>query len=107
MSYPHQYVRDLLGLVDIVEIVRLSIRLKTRGSENQEFVGLCPFHNERTPSFVIQHNRQFYHCFGCGTHGNAISFLKEYGGMTYEEAVRFLARRTGLYYKQWKRKAMK
>jgi DNA primase len=78
MSYPYQYVRALLDRVDIVEIVRLSIRLKTRGSENQEFVGLCPFHQERTPSFVVKYSRQFYHCFGCGIHGNTISFLKEY-----------------------------
>ncbi len=82
------FIEDLLTRVDIVEIVGRTVTLKKAG---RDFQGLCPFHNEKTPSFTVSPEKQFYHCFGCGAHGSAISFLMNHEGLGYVEAVEELA----------------
>ena len=96
---PDSFKQDLLNRVDIVEVVGRYVRLKKAGAN---FSGLCPFHNEKTPSFSVSPAKQFYHCFGCGAHGNAIGFLMAYGGMGYVDAVKDLAGSAGLQMPEWK-----
>ncbi|MBB5390510.1 DNA primase [Herbaspirillum sp. SJZ102] len=79
--------------VDIVDVVGRYVQLKKGGAN---FMGLCPFHNEKSPSFTVSPTKQFYHCFGCGAHGTAISFLIEYSGMGFVEAVKDLAQNVGM-----------
>ncbi len=90
---PDSFKQDLLNRVDIVDVVSRYVRLKKGGAN---FLGLCPFHNEKTPSFTVSPAKQFYHCFGCGVHGNAIGFLMEYAGLGYVDAVRELASSAGM-----------
>lgn len=90
---PDSFKQDLLNRVDIVEVVSRYVQLKKAGAN---YSGLCPFHNEKTPSFSVSPSKQFYHCFGCGVHGNAIGFLMAYGGMGYVDAVKDLASAVGL-----------
>jgi DNA primase len=90
---PESFKQDLLNRVDIVEVVSRYVRLKKGGAN---FQGLCPFHNEKTPSFTVSPAKQFYHCFGCGAHGNAIGFLMAYGGLGYVDAVKDLAGMVGM-----------
>ncbi|MBI2317995.1 MAG: DNA primase [Betaproteobacteria bacterium] len=81
---PESFKQDLLNRVDIVEVIERHVRLKKSGAN---YVACCPFHTEKTPSFTVSQAKQFYHCFGCGVNGNAISFLMEYQGLGYVEAV--------------------
>ena len=90
---PDSFKQDLLNRVDIVDVVGRFVQLK-KGGVN--FMGLCPFHNEKSPSFTVSPAKQFYHCFGCGAHGNAIGFLMEYSGLGYIEAVKELAENAGM-----------
>jgi DNA primase len=90
---PHAFIEDLLARVDVVDVVESHVPLKRSGSN---FSARCPFHNEKTPSFTVSQTKQFYHCFGCGAHGTAISFLMEYQGMGYVDAVKELAARVGM-----------
>ena len=90
---PEQFKQDLLNRVDIVEVVSRYVRLKKGGAN---FQGLCPFHNEKSPSFTVSPAKQFYHCFGCGAHGNAIGFLMAYGGLGYVDSVKDLASMVGM-----------
>ena len=90
---PESFKQDLLNRVDVVEVVSRYVRLKKGGAN---FQGLCPFHNEKSPSFTVSPAKQFYHCFGCGAHGNAIGFLMAYGGMGYIDAVKDLASMAGM-----------
>jgi DNA primase len=90
---PPGFKQDLLARIDIVEIVGRYVQLKKAGIN---FKGLCPFHGEKTPSFIVSPSRQTYHCFGCGVHGNAIDFLMEHGGLGFIDAVRDLAQQVGL-----------
>jgi DNA primase len=90
---PDSFKQDLLNRVDIVDVISPRVALKKSGAN---WVGLCPFHGEKTPSFSVSPAKQFYHCFGCGAHGNAIGFLMEYGGLGYVEAVKELAESVGL-----------
>jgi DNA primase len=90
---PESFKQDLLNRVDIVEVVSRYVRLKKAGAN---FQGLCPFHNEKTPSFSVSPAKQFYHCFGCGAHGNAIGFLMSYGGLGYVDSVKDLASMAGM-----------
>ncbi len=90
---PDSFKQDLLNRVDIVDIVERYVPLKKAGTN---FSACCPFHSEKTPSFTVSPSKQFYHCFGCGAHGNAISFVMEYQGLGYVEAVRDLAESVGL-----------
>jgi len=90
---PDSFKQDLLNRVDIVDVVSRYVQLKKGGAN---YLGLCPFHGEKTPSFTVSPAKQFYHCFGCGVHGNAIGFLMEYGGMGYIDAVKELAASVGM-----------
>jgi DNA primase len=90
---PDSFKQDLLNRVDIVDVVQRHVQLRKAGAN---YVGLCPFHNEKTPSFSVSPAKQFYHCFGCGVHGNAIGFLMAYASMGYVDAVRELASQVGM-----------
>jgi DNA primase len=90
---PASFIDDLVSRVDIVDVVSRHVELK-RGGAN--FMGLCPFHTEKSPSFSVAPAKQFYHCFGCGASGNAIRFLMEHLGLSFVEAVRDLAQGAGL-----------
>jgi DNA primase len=90
---PHSFIQDLLARVDIVDVVGRYVVLKKGGAN---LSGLCPFHNEKSPSFTVSPTKQFYHCFGCGAHGTAIGFLIEYSGMGFVEAVKDLAQSNGM-----------
>ena len=90
---PQDFIQALLGRVDIVDVVDRYVKLKKSGTN---FSACCPFHNEKTPSFTVSPAKQFYHCFGCGAHGNAVGFLMEYSGQTYPDAIRTLAETVGM-----------
>ena len=90
---PRGFIQDLLARVDIVDVVGRHVALKRAG---QNMLGLCPFHGEKTPSFTVSQTKQFYHCFGCGAHGNAIGFLMENRGLGYVESIKELAQQVGL-----------
>ena len=90
---PQDFIQTLLDRTDIVEIIDHQVPLKKAGANYQ---ACCPFHNEKSPSFTVSPTKQFYHCFGCGAHGTAISFLMEHGGMGFIDAVTELANRVGL-----------
>jgi DNA primase len=90
---PQSFITDLLNRVDIVDVVGRYVQLKKGGAN---FMGLCPFHNEKSPSFTVSPTKQFYHCFGCGAHGTSIGFLIEYSGMGFVDAVKDLAQGVGM-----------
>ena len=90
---PDSFKQELLNRVDIVDVVQRYVQLKKGGAN---YLGLCPFHGEKTPSFTVSPAKQFYHCFGCGVHGNAIGFLMGYAGMGYVDAVKDLAASVGM-----------
>lgn len=90
---PQGFIQDLLSRVDIVEVVGRHVDLKKAGINHK---GLCPFHGEKSPSFIVSPSRQTYHCFGCGVHGNAIGFLMEHTAATFVEAVEDLAQQVGM-----------
>lgn len=90
---PSGFLQELLARTDVVDIVGRQVTLKKAGIN---YKGLCPFHGEKSPSFIVSPSRQTYHCFGCGVHGDAIRFLTEHHGMTFVEAVHDLARSAGL-----------
>jgi DNA primase len=90
---PQSFIQDLLNRVDIVEVVESYVPLKRAGSN---YAARCPFHSEKSPSFTVSQTKQFYHCFGCGAHGTAISFLMEHQGMGFVDAVKDLAGRVGM-----------
>ena len=90
---PQSFIQDLLNRVDIVDVVGRYVQLKKGGAN---YMGLCPFHNEKSPSFTVSPTKQFYHCFGCGAHGTAIGFLIEYSGLGFVEAVQDLAQGVGM-----------
>jgi DNA primase len=90
---PDSFKQDLLNRVDVVDVVGRYVKLKKGGAN---YLGLCPFHGEKTPSFSVSPAKQFYHCFGCGAHGNAIGFLMAYAGMGYVDAVKELAASCGM-----------
>nr|WP_315261645.1 DNA primase [uncultured Limnohabitans sp.] len=93
MAIPQSFIQELLARVDVVEVVGRYVQLKKGGAN---FMGLCPFHGEKSPSFSVSPAKQFFHCFGCGKNGNAIGFLMEHAGMTFVEAVKDLAQNIGM-----------
>jgi len=93
VTIPQSFIQELLTRVDVVDIVGRYVQLKKGGAN---FMGLCPFHGEKSPSFSVSPAKQFYHCFGCGKNGNAISFLMDHAGMGFVEAVQDLAQSVGL-----------
>ena len=92
-SIPRTFIDDILTKVNIVDLINTRVKLKKAGRDYQ---ACCPFHHEKTPSFTVSDKKQFYHCFGCGAHGNAISFLMEYDKLEFLEAVEELAGFLGL-----------
>jgi len=90
---PSPFIDAVLARTDIVELVGARVPLRKAG---KDYKACCPFHDERTPSFTVSGDKQFYHCFGCGVHGSAIGFLMEYERLSFVEAVTDLARRAGL-----------
>lgn len=93
MAIPQSFIQELLARADVVEIVGRHVQLKKTGAN---FSGLCPFHSEKSPSFTVSPTKQFFHCFGCGKHGNAIGFLMEHAGMGFIDAVKDLAGEYGM-----------
>ena len=81
---PREFIEDLVARSDIVEVIGARVPLKKSG---REFAACCPFHGEKTASFYVSPQKQFYHCFGCGVHGNALGFLIEYEHMEFVDAV--------------------
>ena len=90
---PQDFIQQLLARVDVVDVIDKHVKLKKAG---QNYSACCPFHNEKTPSFSVSPTKQFYHCFGCGVHGTAISFLMEYSGMGFRDAVQELSESVGM-----------
>ena len=90
---PRQFIDDLLARVDIVDVIDKRVPLKKAGAN---YKACCPFHGEKTPSFTVSSTKQFYHCFGCGMNGTAISFIMEYDRLAFPEAVEELARSLGI-----------
>ncbi len=90
---PNQFIDELLNRIDIVDVINRRVPLKKAG---REFQACCPFHDEKTPSFTVSPQKQFYHCFGCGAHGSAIGFLMEYDNLGFVETVEELAESIGI-----------
>ena len=90
---PQVFIDELLERTDLVELIQRYVPLKKSG---HEFAACCPFHGEKTPSFFVSPRKQFYHCFGCGAHGTAISFLMEHENLSFPEAIELLAEWAGL-----------
>ncbi len=90
---PAYFIQDLLNRIDVVDLVQSRVPIKKKGAN---YHGLCPFHNEKTPSFTVSAPKQFYHCFGCGAHGNAIGFVMDLDRLNFVEAIEELARQLGL-----------
>jgi DNA primase len=90
---PRAFIDELLARTDIVEVIGSRVQLKKAG---REWKACCPFHGEKTPSFTVSQQKQFYHCFGCGAHGTALTFLMEHDRLPFPEAVEDLAGRAGL-----------
>src|SRR4030042_2375578 len=93
MKIPEDKIDEIRNATDIVELIGSVIALKKRG---KNYVGLCPFHHEKTPSFNVSPDRQMYHCFGCGVGGNVFTFLMQHEKVSFIEAVRVLAERAGI-----------
>ncbi|WP_127959178.1 DNA primase [Serratia microhaemolytica] len=90
---PRVFINDLLARTDIVDLIDIRVKLKKQG---KNYHACCPFHNEKTPSFTVNGEKQFYHCFGCGAHGNAIDFLMNYDRLEFVETIEELAAMHGL-----------
>ena len=90
---PQHFIDELVARADIIEVIGSRVPLKKGG---KEYKACCPFHDEKSPSFTVVPDKQFYHCFGCGAHGTALGFLMEYDHLGFVEAVEELAARVGL-----------
>tara|TARA_B100000795_G_scaffold268320_1_gene255068 strand:- start:23 stop:1744 length:1722 start_codon:yes stop_codon:yes gene_type:complete len=90
---PESFIQELLNRIDVVDVIDKRVTLKKAGAN---YLACCPFHQEKSPSFTVSPSKQFYHCFGCGEHGSAISFLIEYEGLTFVDAINELANSIGL-----------
>jgi len=86
-------IQEILGRIDIIEIIGGFVKLKKRGAN---YLGLCPFHNEKTPSFTVSPSKEIYKCFGCGRSGNSISFIMEHEKYSYVETLKWLANKYGI-----------
>ena len=93
MRYPEELIEEIRTKNDIVEVISGYVRMQKKGSS---YFGLCPFHNEKSPSFSVSPGKQMYYCFGCGAGGNVITFLMEYENATFQEALKMLADRAGV-----------
>ena len=93
MSLPQSFLDELRARIGLAALIGRRVRLQRRG---REYHGLCPFHNEKTPSFTVNEEKGFFHCFGCGAHGDALSFVMQSEGLSFPEAVERLAAEAGL-----------
>ncbi len=93
MFYPEEIVEEVRMKSDIVDVISGYVKLQKKGSR---YFGLCPFHNEKSPSFSVSPDNQMYYCFGCGAGGNTITFLMEYENYSFPEALKILADRVGV-----------
>ena len=93
MTVPPEFIEELRQRVPLSDVIGRRVKLVRKG---QRHMGLCPFHAEKTPSFSVVNGDGFYHCFGCGVHGDAISFLRETEGLEFMEAIERLADMAGL-----------
>ena len=93
MYYPDELIEEIRTRNDIVDVISGYVRLQKKGSS---YFGLCPFHNEKSPSFSVSRQKQMYYCFGCGAGGNVYTFLMEYENFSFVEAVKYLADRAGI-----------
>ena len=93
MRYSDDIIEEVRQKNDIVDVVSQYVKLTRKGSS---YFGLCPFHNEKTPSFSVTPGKQMYYCFGCGAGGNVYTFIQEYENHTFPEAVKMLADRAGV-----------
>ena len=93
MYYPDELVEEVRMKNDIVDVVSGYVKMQKKGSN---YFGLCPFHNEKSPSFSVSPGKQIYYCFGCGAGGNVFSFVMQYENFTFQEAVKMLAERAGV-----------
>ena len=93
MTITPQFLDEVRARVAVSDIVGKRVKLQKKG---REFSGLCPFHNEKTPSFTVNDDKAFYHCFGCGAHGDVIRFVTETEGLNFPEAVEKLAGMAGM-----------
>ena len=93
MYYSDDIIEEVRSANNIVDVVGSYVRLQKKGAN---YWGLCPFHNEKTPSFSVHEGKQIYHCFGCNAGGNVISFMMNYENMTFGEAMKALAERAGI-----------
>ncbi|MEE9187271.1 MAG: CHC2 zinc finger domain-containing protein, partial [Bacteroidota bacterium] len=98
MRIPPEKIDEIRDATDIIDTISPYVRLKKRG---KNYVGLCPFHSEKTPSFTVSAERQLYHCFGCGAGGNVFTFFMQQEKISFAEAVRFLADRVGISLARW------
>ena len=94
MYYPEELVEEIRSKNDIVDVISSYVRLQKKGSS---YFGLCPFHNEKSPSFSVSRQKQMYYCFGCGAGGNVITFVMEYENYSFSEALKVLADRAGIH----------
>lgn len=85
---PRVFINDLLARTDIIDLIDARVKLKKQG---KNYHACCPFHHEKTPSFTVNGEKQFYHCFGCGAHGNAVDFLMNYDRLEFVESIEELA----------------
>ena len=93
MYYSDDVIEEVRMKNDIVDVISGYVRLQRKGSS---YFGLCPFHNEKSPSFSVSPSKQMYYCFGCGAGGNVFNFIMEYENFTFIEAVKYLADRAGV-----------
>jgi len=93
MYYSDEIIEEVRSRNDIVDVISQYVKLQKKGSS---YFGLCPFHNEKSPSFSVSRDKQMYYCFGCGAGGNVFTFIMEYENYTFAEALRFLADRAGV-----------
>lgn len=90
---PQSFIDDLLARINVLDIVESRVKLKRTG---KNYSGLCPFHKEKSPSFTVNNEKQFYYCFGCGAGGNALGFIMEHDRLSFPEAVEELAKLAGV-----------
>lgn len=93
MTIPPRFLDELRSRITLSDVIRKNVRLTRAG---REFKGCCPFHNEKTPSFYVNDDKQFYHCFGCGAHGSVIDFAMRHNNLSFPEAVEMLASQAGM-----------
>ncbi|MCD8530314.1 MAG: CHC2 zinc finger domain-containing protein [Saccharospirillaceae bacterium] len=90
---PQSFIDDLLARVDVIDVVDSRVKLKKTG---KNYSACCPFHNEKSPSFTVSPDKQFYYCFGCGASGTALKFVMEFDGLSFPDAVEKLATQAGM-----------